>query len=162
MEDVFLKLHESLVGPKVENAIQAWRPHLQRYMNLLEKEKRRAIKLIYSLRNKSNEDRLKALKLTTLEIRRTRGDILDGRFFEVVESRTKGHNIKIFRTGCHLDCRKYFFSNRVVNLWNKLPSDVLGCDTIRKFKAWLDNLICQGFMQVKRFFSLCHEVFIIW
>jgi hypothetical protein len=94
-----------------------------------------------------------------LEIRRTRGDLIEvfkifkgfdqidsGRFFEVVESYTRGHNMKIFKTGCHLDCRKYFFSNRVVNLWNKLPSDVIACDTIGNFKARLDKLICQGFI----------------
>jgi hypothetical protein len=63
----------------------------------------------------------------------------------VVESCTRGQNMKIFKTGCHLDCRKYIFSIRVVNRWNKLPSDILACDTIGKFKAQLDDLICQGF-----------------
>jgi hypothetical protein len=56
----------------------------------------------------------------------------------VVVSRTRGHNMKIFETGYHLDCRKCFFSNRAVNMWNKLPSDILACDTIGKFKARLD------------------------
>jgi ribonuclease P/MRP protein subunit RPP40 len=105
MEDMFLKLYKSLVRPKLECAIQAWRRHLQNDINLLEKVQRRATKLIYSLRNKSYEDRLKALKLTTLEIRQTRGDLIEvfkifkgfdqidsGRFFEVVESCTRGHN----------------------------------------------------------------------
>jgi hypothetical protein len=64
----------------------------------------------------------------------------------VVESHTRGHSMKIFKTECHLDFRKYFFSNRVINLWNKLPSDILACDSIGKFKARLDNLICQGFI----------------
>jgi ribonuclease P/MRP protein subunit RPP40 len=158
-EDVFLKLYKSLVRPKLEYAVQAWRPHLQKDINLLEKVQRRATKLIYSLRINPMMRRLKALKLTTLEIRRTRGDLIEvfkifkgfdqidsGRFFEVVESYTRGHNMKIFKTGCHLDCRKYFFSNRVVNLWNKLPSDVIACDTIGNFKARLDKLICQGFI----------------
>jgi hypothetical protein len=52
--------------------------------------------------------------------------------------------MKIFKKGCHLDCRKYFFSNRVVNLWNKLPGYVLACDTIGTFKARLDKVISQG------------------
>jgi ribonuclease P/MRP protein subunit RPP40 len=155
---VFLKLYKSLVRPKLEYAIQAWRPHLQKDINLLEVQGR-ATKLIYSFRNKSYEDRLKALKLTTLEIRRTRGDLIEvfkifkgfdqvdsRRFFEVVESHTRGHSMKMFKKGCHLDYRKYFFSNRVINLWSKLPSDILACDSIGKFKARLDNLICQGFM----------------
>jgi hypothetical protein len=53
------------------------RPNLQKDINFLEKVMRRAIKLIYSLRNKSNEDSLKALKLTTLEIRWTRRDLIE-------------------------------------------------------------------------------------
>jgi ribonuclease P/MRP protein subunit RPP40 len=77
---------------------------------------RRATKLIYSLMNKSYDERLKALKLTTLEIRWTRGDLIEvfkifegfdqvdfGRFFDVVESYTRGCNMKICKTGCHLD-----------------------------------------------------------
>jgi ribonuclease P/MRP protein subunit RPP40 len=76
-EDVFLKLCKSLYRPKLEYAIQASRPRLQKDINLLEKVQRRAKKLIYSLRNKSYEDRLKALKLTTLEIRRTRVDLIE-------------------------------------------------------------------------------------
>jgi ribonuclease P/MRP protein subunit RPP40 len=74
---VFLKLYKSLVRPKLQYAIQAWRPHLQKEINLLEKVQRRATRLIYSLRNKSYEDRLKALKLTTLKTRRIRGDLIE-------------------------------------------------------------------------------------
>jgi hypothetical protein len=111
--------------------------------------------------DKSYDDRLKALKLTTLEIRRTEGDLIEvfkilkdfdqidsGRFFEVVESHARGHNMKIFKTGCHLDCRKHLVSNGIVNLWNKLPNEIIVpvCDTIGSFKARLDKLICQGFM----------------
>jgi hypothetical protein len=54
----------------------------------------------------------------------------------VVESYTRGHNMKIFKTGCHLDCRKYLFSNRLVNLLNKLPIvDVSACNTIGSYEA---------------------------
>jgi hypothetical protein len=52
--------------------------------------------------------------------------------------------MKIFKKECYLDCRKYFFSNRVVNLWNKLPGYVLARDTIGTFKARLDKVISQG------------------
>jgi hypothetical protein len=113
----------------------------ERY-KFMEKVQRRATNLIYSLRDKSYDERLKALKLTTLEIRWTRGNLIEvfkifkgfdqidlRRFFEVVESYTRGHNMKIFMTGCHLDCKKYFLSDRVVNLWKKLPSDVVACHT---------------------------------
>jgi hypothetical protein len=54
--------------------------------------------------------------------------------------------MKIHKMGCHLDCRKYFFSYRVINIWNKLPSEVIACNTIGSFKAHIDTLISQGFI----------------
>jgi len=37
------------------------------------------------------------------------------------------------------DLRKYFFKNRVVNIWNSLLNDVVVCDTVNKFKSHLDK-----------------------
>jgi hypothetical protein len=34
----------------------------------------------------------------------------------------------------HLDCRKYFFSNKVVNVWNKLPNNSIPSNAIGNFK----------------------------
>jgi ribonuclease P/MRP protein subunit RPP40 len=76
-EEVILKLYKSLVRPKLECAVQAWRPHLQKDIMLPEKVQRRATKLIVSLRDKPYDERMKKLKLTTLEKRRTRGDLVE-------------------------------------------------------------------------------------
>ena len=38
-----------------------------------------------------------------------------------VEKRTRGHTLKIHKKGARLDCRRYSFSQRVVNNWNALP-----------------------------------------
>jgi len=32
-----------------------------------------------------------------------------------------------------------FFSARIVNIWNSLPSSVVDACTVNAFKAWLDN-----------------------
>jgi hypothetical protein len=37
MEDVFRKLHRTLVRPQLDNAVQAWRPHMQKDINFMEK-----------------------------------------------------------------------------------------------------------------------------
>jgi len=37
------------------------------------------------------------------------------------------------------DLRKYFFTNRVANNWNSLPSHVVHADTLNSFKSRLDN-----------------------
>jgi ribonuclease P/MRP protein subunit RPP40 len=75
-KEVVLPLYKSLVRPvrpHLEFGVQAWRPYLRKNIDLLEGVQRRATEMIPSLTFKSYEDRLKELKLTTLETRRLRG-----------------------------------------------------------------------------------------
>ena len=37
------------------------------------------------------------------------------------------------------DLRKYFFSTRIINIWNSLPNCVVDVSTINQFKARLDK-----------------------
>ena len=47
-------------------------------------------------------------------------------FFKLKEgSRTRGHKAALVKEQCRLDMRKYCFSQRVINEWNKLPNDCL-------------------------------------
>ena len=39
----------------------------------------------------------------------------------------------------HLDIRKYFFSQRVVNAWNSLPQKIVDADSVNSFKNRLDE-----------------------
>ena len=54
-------------------------------------------------------------------------------------SRTRGHNLKLYKKRSRLNISKYFFSNRVVSCWNSLPDYVISADTINSFKNRLDN-----------------------
>ena len=76
-KDAILQLYKSLVRPLLEYWVQAWRPHLQKDINLIEKVQRRATKLIDSFRNLSYHERLLKLGITTLEARRMRGDLIE-------------------------------------------------------------------------------------
>jgi len=38
---------------------------------------------------------------------------------------TRGNSFKIITRRCHYDLRKYSFCNRVTNIWNSLPNDVV-------------------------------------
>ena len=49
------------------------------------------------------------------------------------------HNIK--KQQPRTDVRKYFFSNRVVDRWNSLPSDVKKSESIVTFKNHIVRLI---------------------
>ena len=66
---VILKLYKSLVRPHLDYAIPVWRPYLKKDITLLENVQRRMTKLVPKLRNKTYEERLKELKLMTLEQR---------------------------------------------------------------------------------------------
>ena len=69
-----IPLYKSIVRPHLEYCIQAWRPHLKKDIDKLERVQRRATKLIPELRILSYEDRVQQCKLTTLETRRVRCD----------------------------------------------------------------------------------------
>ena len=76
-EEIILQLYKSLVRPRLEYCIQAWCHHSRKDIDLLEKVQRRATWLIYSLHDLLYYVRLKRLKLTTLETRINRGDLME-------------------------------------------------------------------------------------
>ena len=94
---------------------------------------RRTTKIIPELRDLSHEERLKEYLLTTTETRRLRGGQID--VFKILngyenidrnmvfslknDSRTGGHEVKLVKDQCRLDIRKYSFSQRTTNEWNK-------------------------------------------
>jgi hypothetical protein len=65
------------------------------------------------------------------------------------------------RVYCRLDCRKYAFSNRIINMWNSLPSNIIACNTVDNFKHKIDiYLYGQGFIKVSNdFLPITHWVF---
>ena len=54
-----------------------WSPHYQRDVDKLERVQRRATKMMEGLGGMSYEDRLTELRLTTLETRRIRADLIE-------------------------------------------------------------------------------------
>ena len=104
--------------------------------------------MIPELRDLSYESCLLQFVLTTLETRRIRGDqievfkIVNGyeddvdrnMFFKLKEgSRTRGHKAALVQEQCRLDMRKYSFSQRVINEWNKLPNDCANASSVNMF-----------------------------
>ena len=159
-KDIIVKLYKSLIRPRLEYAVQAWRPHLQKDINLIEGVQRRVTNMVSDVRGKSYEDRLKQLHLTSLETRRIRGDLIEvfrilkgfedvdaSKCFVKAEGCTRGHDLKLIKPRCRLDCRRFSFSHRIVNLWNKLPKGIVDCNTVNGFKNKVDSfLLSQGFI----------------
>ena len=62
-------------------------------------------------------------------------------FFEFrADTRTRGHSLKLNKRRSNKDLRPHFFSERVVNRWNKLPASVLNVTSVNAFKAQLQKL----------------------
>ena len=75
--DTVITIYKATVRPHLEYCIQAWAPYLKKDVNALAQVQHRANKMITSLRKLPYEQRLKECKLTTLEERRKRGDLLE-------------------------------------------------------------------------------------
>ena len=50
------------------------------------------------------------------------------------DSRTRGHEVKLVKDQCRLDIRKYLFSQRTINEWNKLSTDCVTASSVNMFK----------------------------
>jgi hypothetical protein len=154
-KSVVKNLYKSLVRPQLDYCMQAWRPWLQQDVNLLEGVQRGMSRMVPGLRHLPYEARLKSLGLTTLETRRRRADLIEVfRMFKGLEdidpnqlfvlkkdSKTRGHSLKIEKPRARLDVRKYFFSHRVINDWNKLPSIAIESNTLNEFKGHVDKYL---------------------
>ena len=107
----FKLLFTTYVRPHLEYCIQAVGPHTVQDMKTLERVQRRTTKLVKAIRNMSHEDRLRTLKLPSIEERIRRGDMIETyklltgkvgvnheQFFEVThQNRTRGHGLKLIK-----------------------------------------------------------------
>ena len=56
-------------------------------------------------------------------------------FFSIKkDSRTRGHHVILVKNQCRLDIRKYSFSQRTINEFNKLLTDCVTASNVNMFK----------------------------
>ena len=110
---------------------------------------------MYRSQKKNYYKRLKNSKLTTLETRRIRADLIEVfkifngyegldklEFFRLNPRISRGHKFKIIKPRARLDIKKYSFSHRVVEHWNNLPAMAVESDSINCFKGHVDRYLC--------------------
>merc|ERR1712035_247280 len=65
-----------MIRPKLEYAAVVWSPYKKKHIRKLERIQRIATKMVAELKELTYEERLKEMKLPTLEERRERGDLI--------------------------------------------------------------------------------------
>ena len=159
--DFLLFLYITYIRPLVESSTPIWNPYLLSDINKIESVQRKFTKRLPGLRHFSYSERLHQLKLCSLETRRIHFDlilmykivhqIIDitfEKYFSYNTGSTRGHSLKLNVQYSRLDIRKYFFTNRVVRIWNFLAEDIVLATSLYSFKKKIQNVdfneFCRG------------------
>ena len=152
----FKIIYKAMIRPLLEYANCIWSPLLKGDIDKLEKVQRRATKIVPTLRNLPYSERLAKLNLPTLAFRRLRGDLIQ--VYRIMHGFTdiqpsilfdmeprvsslRGHNLKIQKTRCKERIRQNSFTQRIVNVWNKLPGHAVNVKTTNSFKNAVDTFL---------------------
>jgi hypothetical protein len=149
---VYVRLYMQYVRPHLEFASPAWSPWTEADKAVLEKIQRRAVSMVSGLKGESYEEKLKELGLPTLEERRHQADMLQTfkilrgidrvdhkTWFQLAAetgraTRSADDPLNLRLKASRLEVRRHFFSNRVVEDWNLVPSTVKNARTVSAFK----------------------------
>ena len=150
----FKLIYTVYIRPHLEYCVQAWSPYLAKDIEILERVQRAATRLVPELRRYAYAERLHRLGLPTLKERRRRGDMIEVYKIATGKERIdkeqflkfgdrhyelRGHTMKLGKERSRLEIRRNFFSQRVVNCWNSLPSEVVNVKTVNNFKNTYDR-----------------------
>ena len=152
-DELLLLLYKSLVRPLLEYAVQVWCPSKQKDIKRIEAVQRRATRLLRGCRGLEYEDRLRYAGITSLDMRRQRGDqilmyrimtnkidIDKNSLFQIPQGAiTRGHPLRVGVRRSNCNARNSFFSHRCVNKWNSLPGRVVEASTVNNFKNLYDT-----------------------
>jgi len=150
---LWLFLTSILVRPHLEFCISAWSPRKDK--GILERLQHRFTRMFPGVKTLAYAHRLQLLGLWSLEERRNRSDLLelvfrmykgwsrisfDSMFTLSNITLTRGHTVKITKNRYRLESRRHFFSERMIDRWNRLPQHIIDSVSLNAFKSGLERL----------------------
>jgi hypothetical protein len=61
---------------------------------------------------------------------------------------TRGHVFKLLTSNCHVDANKWFFDQRMVNVWNSLPACIaVNFASLAAFKTFITKTDLSTYLQ---------------
>ena len=149
-KEVFLTLYKALVRSHLDYGNLIYFPTTKKNKQIIENVQRRSTRIVKELKGLSYDERLKELKLTTLEYRRNRYDVIqtfkilkqkddiDPKvFFKLNENDLRGHNLKLEKPRANKSIRANSFGHRIIQHWNSLPAEIIEANTVETFKSRL-------------------------
>ena len=149
----FCTLYNQRIRPHLDYGMIACPPGTVAEGKLLEAVQSKATAMVQGLRHRNAEERRKMLGLMSLEQRRERGDLIEvfkilkghtkidpSLFWEVREARGGARLVKCLAVNGRRQ-RQSFFSYRVIQKWNLLPTGLKMAPSLNSFKTRLDDLI---------------------
>ena len=138
-----MRAYSSYVRPILEYCSCVWSPVFVSDIDMIERVQRFFTRRVFGrcgLAEASYINRLEALKLDSLELRRLHNDLVmmykcvhgdvdisfDALFTYVGETRTRGHALKLRKPKPKTNCLSHSFIYRNVETWNRLPEAIDG------------------------------------
>ena len=156
--DIMIPLYKAFIRPVLEYANSVWYPYLRKFINMIERVQRQFTKRIIGMKDYDYHRRLRLLNLPSLEYRRVRGDMLQ--VYKICQGlydptttknlinlttdinddscTTRNNSFKMTKIRPNYIQYKYFFTNRIINLWSSLPESIVSASTTNSFKNKLD------------------------
>ena len=161
-------LYKSYIRPLVEYNTSIWAPYSQGDLDTVENVQRRYTKRIcqkLNIKFNGYKQRLDILNLETLENRRIKLDlvlvykIVNGLIFvnqtEIFQVINTSYNLRRHKLSLRnpfritSDIGKYFFTNRIIKVWNDLPETLVNSETLATFKSGLNSVNLERYCKLK-------------
>jgi hypothetical protein len=151
--EILRKAFITYVRPLLEYCTPVWSPHTQHNITKVESVQRHFTKCLDNMSAFTYAERLQILGLESLQVRRLKCDLItcynilnhnlivsNDDFFETTPyHNTRGHSRKLFKKQVRINASKFCFSNRIINIWNSLPANVVESQSIAVFKSKLKS-----------------------